>query len=80
MEEARRVLERLQRIESLREASVSPGTLLGELRALLAEGEAWVAVEGAGTDRARRSFADLGAALWAHPASAEEVIGARPDV
>lgn len=46
MEEARSVLERLERIESLRRANAGPVELLGELRALLHEAEAWAMVEG----------------------------------
>ena len=41
MEEARAVLERLERIEALDRAGAEPGELLAELRALLAEAEAW---------------------------------------
>ena len=40
MEEARSVLERLERIESMRRANAGPVELLGELRALLREAEA----------------------------------------
>jgi len=40
MEEARRVLARLERIEALERDSALPGVLLGELRALLEEAEA----------------------------------------
>jgi hypothetical protein len=46
MEEARSVLERFERIESMRRANAGPVELLGELRALLQEAEAWVRVEG----------------------------------
>lgn len=46
MEEARSVLERFERIESMRRANAGPVELLGELRALLHEAEAWVRVEG----------------------------------
>lgn len=46
MEEARSVLERFDRIESLRRANAGPDELLGELRVLLHEAEAWVGVEG----------------------------------
>ena len=62
MEEARRVIERLDRIESMQRAEAGPAELLDELRALLDEAEAWVRVEGgeAGGDavaRLRASFA-----------------------
>lgn len=46
MEAARRVLERLERIESLQRADAGPAELLGELRALLEEAEAWARDEG----------------------------------
>ena len=44
MEEARRVLARLERIEALEEHA-APGSLLAELRALLHEAEAWTKAE-----------------------------------
>ena len=50
MEEARRVLERLTRIEALDRGSAAPGELLGELRALLHEAEAWARAEGGDAD------------------------------
>ena len=56
MEEARRVLERLDRIEALERAAAGPAELLGELRALLAEAEEWARVEGG--DPARRPSSD----------------------
>jgi hypothetical protein len=46
MEEARRVIERLERIEALDRSSASPAELLAELRGLLHDAEAWVRVEG----------------------------------
>jgi hypothetical protein len=46
MEEARSVLERLDRIETMRRANAGPAELLGELRDLLREAEEWVEVEG----------------------------------
>ena len=46
MEEARSVLERFERIESMRRANAGPVELLGELRALLREAEEWAKVEG----------------------------------
>jgi hypothetical protein len=45
MEEARRVLARLERIEALERDRAVPGVLLGELRALLDEAEAWARAE-----------------------------------
>ncbi|MGH3132387.1 MAG: hypothetical protein ACRDNY_01345 [Gaiellaceae bacterium] len=46
MEEARSVLERLGRIESLDRAGARRPELIAELRALLLEAEAWAKVEG----------------------------------
>ncbi len=47
MDEARRVLERLERIERLLGGGAPPAVLLGEVRGLLADGERWLAQEGA---------------------------------
>jgi len=41
MDEARAVLERLERIESLERGGAEPGELLAELRALVCEAECW---------------------------------------
>ncbi len=49
MDEARRVIERLERIEALDRASAGPAALLAEVRGLLADAEAWVRVEGGGS-------------------------------
>jgi hypothetical protein len=46
MEESQAVLERLERIEALDRAGAGPTELLTELRALLAEAEAWSNAEG----------------------------------
>lgn len=46
MEEARSVLERLDRIETMRRANAGPAELLGELRVLLHEAEVWATTEG----------------------------------
>jgi hypothetical protein len=45
VEEARRVLARLERIEALDRHGALPGVLLPELRALLTEAEEWVRTE-----------------------------------
>jgi hypothetical protein len=52
MDEARAVLARLDRIEELESAGAPPRAGLLELRALLAEAEAWVRVEPRGTELA----------------------------
>ena len=45
MEEARRVLARLERIETLNGDGAPVGELLNEVRALLGEAEAWTRAE-----------------------------------
>jgi hypothetical protein len=52
MDEAIKVLDRLARIESLEREGCPADVLLGEVRALLHEAEAWVRAEPAGTERA----------------------------
>jgi len=46
MDEARRVVERLDRIEELERCGAEATELLAELRGLLVDAEAWVRVEG----------------------------------
>jgi hypothetical protein len=46
VDEADRVLVRLERIASLDRRRVDPGVVLGELRALVGEAEKWARVEG----------------------------------
>ena len=46
MDEARAVLARLERIETLERAGAPPDALLAELHALVREAEAWARVEG----------------------------------
>ena len=45
MDEARKVLDRLARIEALEAEGAHPPVLLAELRALVVEAEAWVRIE-----------------------------------
>ncbi len=61
MEEARSVLERLERIESMRRAKAGPVELLEELRALLREAEEWAREEGG--DAGSSAVGQLRAAL-----------------
>lgn len=56
MDEARQVLERLERIDRLRASGGRRGAILAEVRKLLEEGEAWLAAEPAGTGRAREAL------------------------
>jgi hypothetical protein len=50
MDEATRVLDRLDRIETLHRDGAPPVVLLGELQELLGEAEAWARAEGARMD------------------------------
>ena len=61
MEEARAVLERLERIEALDRARAEPAELIAELRALIEEAEAWS--KGEGGDAGRRAVDGLRSAL-----------------
>jgi hypothetical protein len=72
MDEARRVLARLERIETLDREHAGPGDLLGELRALLSEAEAWTRAERmvpdsavAAVQRCRDALEDSGRTLLA---------------
>ena len=64
MEEARRVLQRLRRIEALEREGAPARSLLAEVHALLEEAEAWVRTERPGTttsavaalDRCREAY------------------------
>jgi hypothetical protein len=68
VEEARRVLDRLDRVEQLRLAGAPAAALLKELRALLGEAEDWLAAEGPGTDVAARALERCREALHARAA------------
>ena len=57
MDEARAVLARLDRIEELERERAPADVLLAEVRALLAEAEAWVRAEPTGTERAEEVVA-----------------------
>jgi hypothetical protein len=50
MDEARAVLRRLERIEALEREHAPAAALLAEVRALLEEAEAWLAVDDPGSD------------------------------
>jgi hypothetical protein len=68
MEEARCVLERLQRIDELKTDGAPAEVLLDEVRALLSEAEAWLEAEGA-SGRAARALESSREALAGEPAS-----------
>ena len=63
MDEARRVIERLDRIETLKDAGVPTEELLAEVRALLRDGEAWLAAEPGAGARARAALDRCGERL-----------------
>jgi hypothetical protein len=46
MDEARAVIDRLDRIDELERAGAPPGVLLEELRGLVRDAEAWARLEG----------------------------------
>ena len=62
MDEARAVLARLERVEALERCSAPAAVLLVELRALVAEAEAWVRAERPGA-RAEEAVACCADAL-----------------
>jgi len=59
MDEARAVLNRLERIEALEREGAKPATVLAELHELVREAEAWARLEG--DDRAATAAAALSA-------------------
>jgi hypothetical protein len=63
VDEARAVLARLDRIETLEREGAPPGALLEELRGLVQAAEAWVRVEG--DERARTALERCESALAA---------------
>jgi hypothetical protein len=74
MDEARRVIERLGRIDALRSGGAEPRAILAELRELVREGREWAAVEGAGAGQASSSIGSLDESLQGGPGAAT-----RPD-
>ena len=56
MDEARAVLHRLERIESLERDGAPARSLLAEVHALLEEAEAWVSSEREGADLAEQAL------------------------
>jgi hypothetical protein len=63
MEEARRVIDRLGRIDALRSAGANSRALLVELRELVREGQAWTNAEGPEATRASGALKSLAEAL-----------------
>ena len=73
MDEARRVIDRLERIDRLRVDGAPAAVLLGEVRALLADGERWLATEHPeGLDEARVALERCRSGLGTGPP--EEVV------
>jgi hypothetical protein len=70
VDQARAVIERLERIEALREADAPAGVLLGEVRALLSEAEAWAESDRPG-ERALRALEQCREAVAAGERAAE---------
>ena len=73
VEQARAVLDRLERIEALKNADAPAGVLLGEVRSLLAEAEQWAAADGAGR-RAEAALERSRQALEAGERSAQDLL------
>jgi hypothetical protein len=64
MDEARQVIERLERIDALRRDGAPAAAVLAEVRGLLVEGERWLAAEKPdGIERARAALAECGASF-----------------
>ncbi len=57
MDTAARLLARLERVERLDAANAAPAAILAELRALVAEAEAWARTEG--DEHGLRAVAEL---------------------
>jgi hypothetical protein len=56
MDEARAVIERLERIEALEREGATPELVLAEVQELLREGEEWIRAERDGTDSAAEAL------------------------
>ena len=65
MDEARRVLERLERIERLDRETTPASVVLDELRALVREAEAWTRAERTDTSGAETALQSLRRTLLA---------------
>ena len=75
VDEARAVLERLERIEALEGSGAPAADLLDEVRGLLRDAEAWVRSEPCGTDVAEGAIERCRAALRRAGAAAERRAG-----
>jgi hypothetical protein len=59
VDEARKVIRRLERIEALQSSRAPAEVLLGEVKQLLREGEAWLAAERGGRRQGEAPATDL---------------------
>jgi hypothetical protein len=73
VEQARAVLDRLERIDALRQADAPTGLLLDEVRSLLSEAEAWVEADRPG-EPAEAALARCRDALVAGERAADDVL------
>jgi len=78
MDEARRVLDRLDRIESLQRGPVAPRDLLGEVRALLRDVEAWVRSDPAAAGRTEEAIGRVRDAFERGETAAPSTLSGRP--
>jgi hypothetical protein len=74
MDEARAVMRRLRRIETLEWEHAPPEAVLAEVHALLVEAETWISAERRGTERAEKALARCRARLAAGAGATVEVL------
>ena len=74
MDEARSVLERLERIETLDRSGAPASVMLAELRELVTEAEAWVRVEPAPTEGAEDAIERLRHAVGEHESAGRTLL------
>ena len=74
MEKERAILERLERIDGLRQEDAPAGVLLGEVRALLSEAEDWVRGEPGAPGRLVDALEASKSALAAGESSAAKLL------
>ncbi|MGH3037030.1 MAG: hypothetical protein ACRDMU_07590 [Gaiellaceae bacterium] len=83
MDEARTIIRRLERIETLQSEQAPAAVLLTEVRQLLCEGEAWLAAErkgaegGSARDTDRRAGSETGGGGEATAGAAAALAGCR---
>jgi hypothetical protein len=77
VEKERAILERLERIDGLRQEDAPAGVLLDEVRALLSEAEDWVREEPGAPQQAVDAIERSKAALAAGDRQTDKVLSAR---